>query len=85
MLGTSTVRHIADADDPELDAFDTGRIDVLEAFCGAPIKRGWFFAWGGSRRRNAPVCEDCAVAAGWELDPETGEWSPYDEHEEAIR
>jgi hypothetical protein len=73
MFGRSKHMHIADADDAELDAFETFQIDVLETFCGALIERGWFFAGGGSRR-NAPICEPCAVAAGWEWDEASQDW-----------
>lgn len=69
MFGRTKHMHIADADDDEIEAFDEGEIDVLEAFCGATIARGWLFTYGGARR-GASICPDCAAEAGWDWDDE---------------
>lgn len=59
--------HIATAEDDEIESFLAREINVLEAFCGAVIARGWIFTYGGSKP-GAPICPDCAIAAGWDWD-----------------
>lgn len=79
MFGRSKVAHIADASDNVVAAFEDHEIDELVAFCGARIARGGLFGIGGART-NAPICDPCAEAAGWDWDPDSEQWvSPYEE------
>lgn len=79
MFGRPKYMHIATAEDDEIEAFVAEEVNVLQAFCGATIARGWLFTYGGAPTGSS-ICPDCAAEAGWDYDAETGEWAaPYEE------
>lgn len=75
MFGKSKFMHIDAASDEDFAAFQAGETDRSVAFCGQPIVRGLFFNRGGADR-DAPMCEPCAIAAGWVWDEGTAAWYP---------